>query len=120
MQNITFIILHVNIICIAQSNLVLILKFYTVQVRFQDINKVLNHKTVSSKHVLIFNYENMTSFLNYFTATLRTLLRDAAHISSRKGSTHSLPRIPCAPRITSLSTLGTPLTNNFGQKFLIS
>ena len=33
----------------------------------------LNHKTILSKYVSIFYRENMTSFLNYVTATLRTL-----------------------------------------------
>ena len=59
----------------------LILKFYTVPVCLFDIKKSLNHKTLQSKHVSKFFFrENMTSFLNYVTATLRALLRGAAHI----------------------------------------
>ena len=53
--------------------LVLILKFYTVPVRLRDVTNFLNHETLQSKHVSILCRENMTSFLNYVTATLRAL-----------------------------------------------
>ena len=53
--------------------MVLILKFYTVSVRLRDITNFLNHETRQSKHVSNFYRENMTSFLNYVTATLRAL-----------------------------------------------
>ena len=50
----------------------LILKFYTIPVRFRDVTSFLNHTIISSKVVSIFYRENMTSFLNYVTATLWT------------------------------------------------
>ena len=55
--------------------LVLILKFNTFPLRLHDVKHVLNHKTLSRKH-----RKNMTSFLNYLTATLRALLHDAAQM----------------------------------------
>ena len=43
--------------------------------RLHDVTNLLNQEALSSKHVSIFFYsENMTSFLNYATATLRALL----------------------------------------------
>ena len=52
----------------------LILKFYTVPVRLRSVTNFLNHVTLQCKHVSnFFNRENMTSFLNYVTATLRAL-----------------------------------------------
>ena len=67
-------ILLLFIIYISLSNyLVLILIFYTIPVPLHDVTNFLNHKTLPSKHVSIFHCENMTSFLNYITATLRAL-----------------------------------------------
>ena len=52
----------------------LILKFYTVLVRLNDVINIVNQNTLSCKHVsIIFYRENMTSFFNNVTATLRTL-----------------------------------------------
>ena len=53
--------------------MILILKFYTVSVSLHDVTNFLNHKTFSRKQVSNFYRENMTSFLNYVTATLRAL-----------------------------------------------
>ena len=53
--------------------LVLISKFYTVSVPLQNLKTILNKRAFSSKHVSIFYRENLTSFLNYVTATLRAL-----------------------------------------------
>ena len=54
--------------------LVVILKFYTVPRLLHAVANFVNQKTFSSKHVSNFFYrENMTSFLNYVTATLRAL-----------------------------------------------
>ena len=56
------------------NNFVLILKFYTVPVRLRSVTNFVNHETLQCKHVSNFFYrENMTSFLNYVTATLRAL-----------------------------------------------
>ena len=52
----------------------LTLIFYTVPVRLHDVINIVNQNDLLCKHVLIIFYrENMTSFLNYVTATLRTL-----------------------------------------------
>ena len=54
--------------------LMIILKFYTAPVRLHDVINIVNQKAHSCKDVsIIFYRENMTSFLNYVTATLRTL-----------------------------------------------
>ena len=54
--------------------LMLTLKFYTVPVHLHDVIIIVNQNGLSCKHVsIIFYCENMTSFLNYVTATLRTL-----------------------------------------------
>ena len=59
--------------------LVLILKFYTVPM---PLHNVKNQKALSSKYLSIFYRENLISFLNYFTTTLKKgpFLHDAAHI----------------------------------------
>ena len=50
------------------------LKLSTVPVHLHDIINIVNQNALSCKHVLIIFYrENMTSFLNYVKATLRTL-----------------------------------------------
>ena len=55
MQNFTSVILYMNIIYISLSNyLVLILKFYTIPVRLQDVTNFLINETLQSKHVPIF------------------------------------------------------------------
>ena len=64
------------------------LKFYTVPVRLHDVINIVNQNVLSCKHVsIIFYCENMTSFLNYVTATLRTLY--ALHGSHNKKSRYS-------------------------------
>ena len=48
---------------------VLILKFYTVPVQSQDTRNVVNHKALSSKHVLIFlsqKYEVISQFCHSY------------------------------------------------------
>ena len=50
------------------------LKFYIVPVCLNDVINIVNQKVLSCKHVSTSFYcKNMTSFLNYVTATLRTL-----------------------------------------------
>ena len=62
--------------CIWTSNVslsaykILILRSYAVSARLHDVTNFLNQKAFSSKHVSIYYRENMTSFLNYVTATL--------------------------------------------------
>ena len=51
----------------------LIMKFYTVPVRLNDVKNVVNPNTRSANKCPFFYRENMTSFLNYVTATLRVL-----------------------------------------------
>ena len=64
--------------CIWTSNVSLsaykmfILKSYTVPVHLHNITNILNQKAFSSKYMSFFYCENMTSFLNFVTATLRT------------------------------------------------
>ena len=74
MQTWTSVILYMNIKCISLGAFkMLILKSYTVPVCLHDVTHFLNQKAFSGKHVSIFYRENRTSFLNYVTATLRTL-----------------------------------------------
>ena len=52
----------------------LFLKSYTVLVHLHDITNFLNQKAFSSKHVIFLLQKiYMTSFLNFVTASLRTL-----------------------------------------------
>ena len=53
--------------------LLFVLKFYTIPVRSHDVRLFLSRKTVSKQTCRIFYRENMMSFLNYVTATLRAL-----------------------------------------------
>ena len=70
----TSVILYMNIICIAQLLFDASFEIYTFLVRLQDVIKIVNQNALSCKHVSIILYrENMTSFLNYVTAMLRTL-----------------------------------------------
>ena len=52
---------------------VVILKFYTVLMFLHAVRKFVCPKAFSSKHVSTFYRENMTSFFNFVTATLRAL-----------------------------------------------
>ena len=53
--------------------LIPILKLHAIPVRLQDVTTFLFHKTISRKRVDFFYSENMPSYLNYVTGTLRTL-----------------------------------------------
>ena len=65
---------------------VLILKFYTVPVRLRSVTNFVNHETLQCKHVSkFFTAENMTSFINYVTATLRALFAWRGSINDQAG-----------------------------------
>ena len=51
--------------------MVLIVEFYTVPMPFHNVKTFLIKRALSNKHASIFYRENITSFLNYVTATLR-------------------------------------------------
>ena len=78
LRKFTSVILYMNIICFAQWLFGANLEIYTVPMRLQDVINIINQNVLSCKHVSIFFRENMTAFLNYVTAMLRTLY--AAHI----------------------------------------
>ena len=74
-----------DIICIAQWLYDNNFEFYTFPVRIHGVINIVKQNALSGKHVsIIFYRENMMSFLNYVTVTLRTLYAwvddDAAHI----------------------------------------
>ena len=74
MRTFTSVILKMNIICISQWLFETNFEILHCSGAFAWRYKHFNPNVLSCKHVLIIFYrENMTSFLNYVTATLRTL-----------------------------------------------
>ena len=72
-EKFTSVIFYMNMTYVSLSDyLKLTLKFYIVLLH--DIINIVNQNVLSCKHVsIIFYPENMTSFLNYVKAMLRTL-----------------------------------------------
>ena len=55
------------------SDCLVLLKFYTVPMCLHTVKNFISQKRFHVNTCLLFHHENMTSFLNYSTATLRPL-----------------------------------------------
>ena len=97
----------------------LILKFYTVAMFLHAVKNFVSQKTFSSKHVLFFNCKNMTSFLNYITATLWALF---AWCGSYDLTLNGLLLIKILPNLNGKLEWGCPDGTNThsGNKFKLS